>query len=69
MGYTISSNDVMTAIITLGGGIFLFLIKRWFVAVEQGTREIKENIKEINKRLTERIDRLEEKTEDLSDEA
>lgn len=74
MDYVITFSDVMAALITLGGGVMVFFIKRWFNDIEQRNTEIQKKIEEGNKaiqdrierndaKVNERIDRLEEKTD------
>lgn len=74
MDYVITFSDVMAAVITFGGGIFVFFIKRWFSGIEEknveiknrieeGNREIQEKIERNDEKVNERIDRLEEKTQ------
>lgn len=74
MDYVITFSDVMAALITLGGTVMVFFIKRWFGGIEQkntetqkkieeGNRAIQERIDRNDAKVNERIDRLEEKTE------
>lgn len=74
MGYVITFSDVMAAVISLGGGVMVFFIRRWFGGIEQknaetqrkieeGNRAIQERIERNDAKVNERIDRLEEKTD------
>lgn len=74
MDYVITFQDVMAALLTLGGGIFIFFVKRWFAGVEEknqtlleridsGNKDIRQRIERNDEKTTERIDKLEEKTE------
>ena len=74
MDYVITFSDVMAALITAGGGIMIFFIKRWFNGIEQKNVEIQRKIEEGNRaiqsriekndaKVNERIDKLEEKTD------
>jgi peptidoglycan hydrolase CwlO-like protein len=74
MDYVITFSDVMTALITAGGTVLVFFLKKWFAGVEQkneetqakiesGNRAIQERIERNDAKVNERIDRLEEKTD------
>ncbi len=74
MEYTITFSDVMAAVITAGGGLMVFFIRRWFNSIEKnnadlqeqirkGNQEIRQQIERNDEKVNERIDRLEEKTE------
>jgi chromosome segregation ATPase len=73
MDYVVTFSDVMTALITVGGTVVVFLFKHWFTnmeqqsaslqkKVEQGNQEITQRIEKNDARVNERIDRLEQKT-------
>lgn len=74
MDYIITFSDVMAALITVGGTVMVFFIKRWFGGIEQrdaeiqkkieeGNRAIQERIERNDAKVNERIDKLEEKTD------
>lgn len=74
MDYVITFSDVMAALITVGGTVMVFFIKRWFGGIEQrnmelqkkietGNQEIQKKIEKNDAKVNERIDKLEEKTE------
>lgn len=63
----------MTAVITVGGSLMVFFIKRWFndveknntetqIKIEKGNKEIQDRIDQNDAKVNERIDKLEEKT-------
>lgn len=73
MNYVITFQNVMAAVIAIGGSVFIFFVKKWFadmekkdsellVKIESGNRDIKDRIEKNDARTNERIDRLEEKT-------
>lgn len=70
----ITFSDVMAAVITAGGALMVFFIRRWFNGIEKnnadlqkqisrGNEEIRQQIERNDAKVNERIDRLEEKTE------
>ena len=74
MNYVITFQNVMAALIAIGGSVFIFFVKKWFadmekkdsellVKLESGNRDIRERIEKNDARTNDRIDRLEEKTE------
>ena len=73
MNYVITFQNVMAALIAIGGSIFIFFVKKWFadmekkdlellVKLESGNKDIKDRIEKNDAKTNERIDRLEEKT-------
>lgn len=73
MNYVITFQNVMAAVIAIGGSIFIFFVKKWFadmekkdlellVKLESGNKDIKDRIEKNDAKTNERIDRLEEKT-------
>ena len=73
MNYVITFQNVMAAVIAIGGSVFIFFAKKWFadmekkdlellVKLESGNKDIKDRIEKNDAKTNERIDRLEEKT-------
>ena len=73
MNYVITFQNVMAAVIAIGGSVFIFFVKKWFadmekkdlellVKLESGNKDIKDRIEKNDAKTNERIDRLEEKT-------
>ena len=73
MNYVITFQNVMAAVIAIGGSVFIFFVKKWFadmekkdsellVKIESGNKDIKDRIEKNDAKTNERIDRLEEKT-------
>lgn len=73
MNYVITFQNVMAALIAVGGSVFIFFVKKWFadiekkdsellVKIEFGNKDIKDRIEKNDAKTNERIDRLEEKT-------
>ena len=73
MNYVITFQNVMAALIAIGGSVFIFFVKKWFadmekkdlellVKLESGNKDIKDRIEKNDAKTNERIDRLEEKT-------
>lgn len=73
MNYVITFQNVMAAVIAIGGSVFIFFVKKWFadmekkdsellVKIDSGNKDIKDRIEKNDAKTNERIDRLEEKT-------
>lgn len=63
MDYIITFSDVMAGVVTLGLGVFGFLIKAYLKSIRDSQEEIKKQIRENDEKTNKRIDKLEEKTD------